>query len=93
MDYQLKKNDKDGTWETSDAYNIWLEGPKGKRTLVRHRRRWQNNFKMELRVMGLEGVGSIHLVQGRGRWWAFVNAVLDFRILGFCKKDGNFLTS
>jgi hypothetical protein len=40
-----------------NAYRL-LEGkPEGKRALGRPRRRWVNNIKMDLGVIGLDGMG------------------------------------
>jgi hypothetical protein len=58
-----------------NAYEILVGKLEGKRPLGRHRRRWENKFKMELRKRGLEGVNWIHLTQNRDGWWALVNMV------------------
>jgi len=42
----------------------WLENLKG-RPLVRPRSRWEDNIRMDLREIGLEGVEWIHLAQDR----------------------------
>jgi hypothetical protein len=57
--------------------NCWLERLKGKRPLGRNRRRWEDNIKMDLREIGLEGVDWINLVQGRDWWRALVNTVMN----------------
>ena len=54
--------------------------PEGKRPLVRPRRRWQGNIKTDLREVGCEGVDCIVLAQNTDRWWALVNAVMNFRV-------------
>ena len=51
----------------------------GKRPLDRSRRRWEDNIKMGLQKVGRGGMDSIDLAQDRGRWWAFVNAVMNLR--------------
>jgi hypothetical protein len=58
---------------------FWLENLKG-RELRRHRLRWENNIKMGLRYRGWGGVGWIHLAPDRDKWWAVVNAVMNFRV-------------
>jgi hypothetical protein len=40
---------------------FWLEGPKVKRPLGRPRRRWEDNIKMDLREIGIDGVNWIRL--------------------------------
>jgi hypothetical protein len=39
-----------------NAYKILVGKPEGKRPLVRHRRGWEDNIRMDLRVTGREGV-------------------------------------
>jgi hypothetical protein len=41
--------------------------PGGKRPLARHRRRWENNIKMDLQEVGCGGVDWIELAQDRDR--------------------------
>jgi hypothetical protein len=44
-----------------------LEGkPEGKRPLERHRRRWEDNIKMDLQEVVCEGLDWIELAQDRG---------------------------
>jgi hypothetical protein len=44
------------------------------------RHRWDDNIKMDLWEIWIDGVNWIHLAQDRGRWWAFVNMVMNFRV-------------
>jgi hypothetical protein len=53
--------------------------PKGKRPLGRPRRRWEDNIKMDLGEIGIDGVKWIRLAQDRVRWRAFVNTVMNLR--------------
>ena len=58
-----------------------LEGKaEGKRTLVRPRRRWEDNIKMDLQEAGCGVMDLIELAQDRDRWWALVNAVMILRV-------------
>ena len=66
--------------ERRDVYRVLVEKPKGKRPLGRHRRRWENNIKMDLQEMGRGGMDWIELAQDRDRWRAFVTAVMNFRV-------------
>jgi hypothetical protein len=42
--------------EVRSAYNILVGRPEGRRPLGRHRRRWEDNIKMDLREIGFEDV-------------------------------------
>jgi len=35
---------------------------------------------MDLQEVGFAGMNWIDLAQERGRWWALVNAVMNFRV-------------
>ena len=54
--------------------------PKGKRSLERPRRTWEDNIKIYLQELGCGGVDWIELAQDRDRWWALVNAVMNPRV-------------
>jgi len=58
-----------------------------RRPLRTPRRRWEDNIKMNLREIGLEGVEWIHLAQDRDQCRAFANTARNF---GFHKWRGNF---
>jgi hypothetical protein len=55
--------------------------PEGKRPPGRPRRRWENGIRMDLREIGLGGVDCIRLVQGRDRWRAVVNTMMNLPVL------------
>jgi hypothetical protein len=55
-----------------------------------HRRRWDDNTKMDLEEVGWWGMDWIHLTGDRDMWWAVVNAVVNLRV---AQNEGNFLTS
>ena len=57
-----------------------LGKPEGKRPLVRPRRRWEDNIKMELQEVGCGGMDWMGLAQDRDRWRALVNAVMILRV-------------
>jgi hypothetical protein len=59
---------------------ILVGKPEGIRTLVRPRRRWKNNIKMDLQEVGCGGLDWIELAQDRNRCRALVNAVMNLRI-------------
>jgi hypothetical protein len=41
------------------------------------RRGWEDNMKMDLREIGIDGVNWIGLAQDRVQWRAFVNTVMN----------------
>jgi hypothetical protein len=63
------------------VYRVLVGRPKGKRPLGRPRHRWEDNTKMDLREIGIAGVNCIWLAQDRVQWRAFVNTVMNLRIL------------
>ena len=54
--------------------------PEGKRPLGRSRCRWEDNIKTDLQEVGCGDKNWIELAQGMDRWWAFVSAVMNFRV-------------
>jgi hypothetical protein len=66
--------------ERRGVYRVLLGRPEGKRPLGRHRRRWENNIKMDLREIGINGANWIRLAQDRVQWRAFVNTVMNLRV-------------
>jgi hypothetical protein len=63
--------------EGRDIYRVFVGSPEGKRPLGRPGRRWEDNIKMDLREIGIDGANWIPLAQGRGRWRACVNMVMN----------------
>jgi hypothetical protein len=55
--------------------------PEGRRPLGRPRQRWENNTKMYLRKVRWGGMDWIDLFQGRDRWRAVVNTVMNLWVL------------
>jgi hypothetical protein len=68
-------------WERGDAYRVLVGRPEGKRPLGRPRCRWKDNIKMDLGEIGIDGANWIWLVQDRVQWRAFVNTVMNLRVL------------
>jgi hypothetical protein len=54
--------------------------PEGKRPQGRPRRRWEDNIKMELSEIGVDGANWIRLAQDTVQWRAFVNTVMNLRV-------------
>jgi hypothetical protein len=67
--------------EGRGVYRVLVGSPEGKRPLGRSRRRWEDNIKMNLRGIGIGGANLIQLAQDRVGWRAFVNTVMNLRIL------------
>ena len=53
--------------------------PEGRKPLERSRRRWEDNIKMDFRVVGW-GMDWNDLARDRDRWLAVVNAVMNLRV-------------
>jgi hypothetical protein len=63
--------------EKRNLYRSLVRRPEGKRPLGRPRRRWVDNFKMNLLQIGWGGVDWIAVAQDRDKWRALVNAVMN----------------
>jgi hypothetical protein len=66
--------------EVRNAYRMFLLKLKWKTQLGRQRRMWEDNIKMGLNGTGWKVVDWIHVAQGRDRWWALVNTVMNLRV-------------
>ena len=66
--------------EKRGVYRILVGKPEGKRQLGRHRRRWEDNIKIDLQEVECRGVDWIEPAQDRERWRALLNAVPNFRV-------------
>jgi hypothetical protein len=67
-------------FQRSPLYRVLVGRPEGKRPLGRLRRRWEDNSKMDLREIGIDGTNWIQLAQDRGRWRACVSTVMNLRV-------------
>jgi hypothetical protein len=67
-------------WGKRNAYRILVGKPGGKRPLERHRRRSEDNIKMDYREIGWDGMEWIDLPQDRDQWRAHVNTVMNLRV-------------
>jgi hypothetical protein len=65
--------------EGRGVYRVLVEKSEGKRPLGRPRLRWEDNIKMDLREIGIDGANWIRLAQDRVQWRAFVNTVMKLR--------------
>jgi hypothetical protein len=55
--------------------------PEGKGPMWRPRIRWEDNIKMDLQESGCGNMVWIELAEDRDRWRAFVNAVMNLRVI------------
>jgi hypothetical protein len=62
------------------AYRVLVGRPECKRPLGGPRRRWEDNIKMDLREIGIDGANWIHLAQDRLQWRACVKTVMNLRV-------------
>jgi hypothetical protein len=65
--------------EGTSVYKVFVWSSGGKRPLGRPRRRWEDNIKLDLREIGVDGANWILPVQDRVQWRAFVNTVMNLR--------------
>jgi hypothetical protein len=66
--------------EGRSVYGVLGGRPEGKRPLGGPRRRWEDNIKLVLREVGIDGANWIRLAQYRVQWRAFVNTVMNLRV-------------
>jgi hypothetical protein len=80
----MKEDEVGGTCGTHGGWVRCLQGfvgrPKSKRPVGRPRRMWEDNIKLDLREIGIDGANWIQMAQNRVRWRAFVNTVMNFRV-------------
>jgi hypothetical protein len=65
--------------EGKSVHRVFIGRPKGKRPLGRPTCMWEDNVKMGLREIGIDGVNWIQLAQDRVLWQAFMNTVVSLR--------------
>jgi len=63
-----------------ELYRVLMGKPEGRRPLVRPRRRWVDNIKMNLQEVGCGYMDCIGLAQDRDRWRTLVSAVMNLRV-------------
>jgi hypothetical protein len=66
--------------ERRGAYRVLVGRPEDKRPLERPRGMWENNIKIDLREIEIDGANWIRVVQDRVQWRAFVNTVMYLRV-------------
>jgi hypothetical protein len=63
--------------EGRGVYRVLVGRLEVKRPLGRPRRKWEDNIKIGLREIGIDGANWIRLPQDRVRWLAFVNTAIN----------------
>jgi hypothetical protein len=66
--------------EGKRVYRVLVGRHEGKRPLERPKRRWEDNIKLDLRGIGIDGANWIQLAQDRIQWRDFVNPVKNIRV-------------
>jgi hypothetical protein len=66
--------------EGRGVYSVLVGWPEGKRPLGRPRLRWEDNIKMDLAEIGIDGANWIRLAQDSVQWRAFVSTVMNLRV-------------
>jgi hypothetical protein len=66
--------------EKKNAYRILVGKPERRRPLGRPRRGWEDNIRMDLRVIGWSVMDWIHLAQDRDQWRALVKTAMNLRV-------------
>jgi hypothetical protein len=66
--------------EGRGVYRVLVGRPKGKRPLGRPWHRWEDNIKMDLREIEIDGTNWIQLAQDSVHWRAFVNTVMNLQV-------------
>jgi hypothetical protein len=66
--------------ERRGVYRVLIGRPEVRRPLGTPSHRWEDNIKMDLREIGIDGANWIHLAQDRVQWRACVNTVMNLRI-------------
>jgi hypothetical protein len=66
--------------EKRSVYRVLVGRLEGKRPLGRPRHRWEDNIKIELREIGIDGANWIQLAQDTVHWRTFVSTVMNLRV-------------
>jgi hypothetical protein len=66
--------------EGRGLFRVLVGRPEGKRPLGKPRHKWEDNIKMDLREIGIDGANRIRLALDKVQWRAFVNTVMNLRI-------------
>jgi hypothetical protein len=62
------------------VYRVLVGRPEGNRPLGRPGHRWEDNIKVDLREIGIDGANWIQLAQDRVQWLACVNMLMNLQV-------------
>jgi hypothetical protein len=71
------KEDNIGTENMRNAYRVLVVKAEGKMSLVRPRRRWEHNIKIDRREIRLGAVDLIYQVRDKDQWRSLVNTLVN----------------
>jgi hypothetical protein len=63
-----------------NAYTFSVGKPGRKRPFRRHRLRWEDNIRMDIREIRWKGVDWMHFTEDRDQWPALVNMVMNLQV-------------
>jgi hypothetical protein len=66
--------------EGRGVYRVLVGRTEGKKPLGRPRHRWEDNIKMDLWKIGIDGANWIQLVQDRVQWRICVSTVMNLQV-------------
>lgn len=69
-----------GRGEKRNSYRLLVGKPEGNRILKRARPIGECNIKINVKEVGLQGMGCIHLDQGTEKWQPFVKVAMSLRV-------------
>jgi hypothetical protein len=72
--------------EVLRCYTVMVVKSEGKRPHRRHRRKWEDNIKMDHKEIEWKDVNWIHLTQDRDWWQAVVNTAMNLRLLKLARN-------
>jgi hypothetical protein len=67
--------------ERKGVYRILVRKSEEKRPLGRHRRRWEDNIKMDLQKVECGVMDWIELALNTDKWRSLLNAIMNLRVL------------
>jgi hypothetical protein len=62
------------------VYRVLVGRPEGKRPVGRPRRRWEDNIKVDLKEIAIDGANWIRLARDRVQSQVFVNTAMNLRV-------------